>query len=99
MLDESISEQLQREDPIDITKEQWMTILEDPDLITEKDIQLLKLIFDCQDCKASTSKLAELLKMPHHAPLNKQVGRLGEKIAEKLNIQVPTGRATLLIPV
>ena len=44
MLDENVSEQLQREDPIAITKEQWMIILEDPDLITEKDIKLLKLI-------------------------------------------------------
>jgi hypothetical protein len=89
MLDESIREQLQREDPIDITKEQWMTILEDPDVITEQDIQLLKLIFDRKDCKASSSQLAQSLTMPYHAPINSQVGRLGKRIAEKLNIQVP----------
>ena len=71
MLDESVSEQLQRKDPIDITKEQWMTILEDPDIITEQDIKLLELIFDCKDCKASTSQLAQLLNKPSHAPINK----------------------------
>jgi 5-methylcytosine-specific restriction enzyme A len=89
MLDENVSEQLQREDPIAITKEQWMIILEDPDIITEHDIQLLKLIFDRKDCKASTSQLAQSLNMPYHAPINSQIGRLGKRIAEKLNIQVP----------
>jgi 5-methylcytosine-specific restriction protein A len=89
MLDESVSEQLQRKDPIDITKEQWMTILEDRDIITEQDNKLLKLIFDCKDGKASTSQLAQLLNMPYHAPINNQVGQLGKRITEKLNIQVP----------
>jgi 5-methylcytosine-specific restriction enzyme A len=90
MLDENVSEQLQREDPIAITKEQWMIILEDPDLITEKDIKLLKLILNCKNCEARPSQLAQLLNMPYHAPINGQIGRLGKRIAEKLNIQVPT---------
>ena len=66
-----------------------LTILEDPHIITEKDIQLLKLIFDCKDCKARSSHLAQLLNMPYHIPINSQVGQLGMRIAEKLNIQVP----------
>jgi hypothetical protein len=90
MFDESISEQLHWEDLIGITKEQWMIILEDPDLITEKDFQLLELIFDCKDCETSSSELARLLNMDSHGPINLQVGRLGKRIAKKLNIQVPT---------
>jgi 5-methylcytosine-specific restriction protein A len=90
MLDESVSEQPQREDSIDITKEQWMIILEDPDLTTEKDIKLLKLILNCKNCEARPSQLAQLLNMPSHAPINSQIGRLGKRIAEKLNIQVST---------
>jgi 5-methylcytosine-specific restriction protein A len=90
MLDESINERLQRKDSIDITKEQWMTILKDPDLITEKDIKLLKLIFNCKNYEARSSQLAQLLNMSHHLPINGQIGRLGKRIAEKLDIQVPT---------
>jgi hypothetical protein len=88
MLDESISEQLQREDPIGITKEQWMTILEDPDRITEEDIKLLKLIINCKNCEFRPSQLAPLLKK-HYVRLNNQIGEFGKRIAGELNIQVP----------
>ena len=89
MLDESVNEQPQGEDPIGITKEQWMIILEDPDLVKEKDIELLKLIFSCKNYEARSSHLAQLLNAPNHGAINFQVARLGKRIAEKLNIQVP----------
>ncbi len=87
MLDESISERFHWKEPINITKEQWMLLLEDKDIITEKDIQLLKLIYASDGCMATASQLAQLLNMPHFAPLNSQVGRLGKRIVKKLNIQ------------
>ncbi len=90
MLDESVGEQFQQEDPLGITKEQWMNILDDPDLITDKDRKLLQLIFDCENHEARSSQLAQKLNMPHHLPINNRIGRLGKRIAEKLNIQVPT---------
>jgi 5-methylcytosine-specific restriction protein A len=90
MFDESRSEQPQREDPLHITKEQWMSMLKDSDLITEKDITLLKLIFHSKNGEARSSQLAQLLKMSHYLPINSQIGRLGKRIAEKLAIQVPT---------
>jgi 5-methylcytosine-specific restriction enzyme A len=74
MLDESRNEQPQWKDPIHITKEQWMSMLEDSDLITEKDITLLKLIFHSKNSEARSSQLAQLLKMPHYLPINSQIG-------------------------
>ncbi len=79
-------------DPINITKEQWMIILEDKDIITEKDVELLKLIYVRDGCKATGSQLAQLLHMPHHVFLNRQVGQLGKRIVEKLNILAPKYR-------
>lgn len=76
-------------DPINITKEQWMILLEDKDIITEKDVELLKLIYVREGCKAKSSQLAQLLHLPHHILLNSQVGQLGKRIVEKLNIQAP----------
>ena len=71
---EGISEKHQWRDPIAITKEQWLTISQDRDVVTEKDMQLLELLFVCDKCEATASFLARLLHMPHHAPLNRQVG-------------------------
>lgn len=66
-----------------------MFLLEEKDIIIEKDVQLLKLIYDCDRCMATATQLAQILRMPHHAPLNSQVGRLGKRIVKKLNISAP----------
>jgi 5-methylcytosine-specific restriction protein A len=89
MFDESIDETHYCKDPIDITKEQWMFLLEDGSVIREKDIQLLKLIFARKSCMATAGQLAQELHMPHHGPINLQVGRLGKRIVAALNIQAP----------
>ncbi len=79
-------------DPINITKEQWVIILEDRDIIKEKDVQLLKLLYSCSGYKATASQLAQLLHMPYHAPINSQVGHLGKRIVKELNILAPKHR-------
>jgi len=89
MLDESIRERIHWKDPINITKEQWMFLLEEKNIITEQDIQLLKLIYASDGCMATAAQLAQILRMPHHASLNSQVGRLGKRIVKKLNISAP----------
>ena len=76
--------------PIDITKEQWMSLLRDEKTITEKDLRLLKAIYGCGDCKATSIQLAQLLGMSEKGrPVNFQVGKLGQKIIDKLNISWP----------
>lgn len=92
MMDEGVSERHQWRDLISITKEQWLTILEDRDVVTEKDVQLLELLYSCDGCEATASFLARLLNMPHHAPLNGQVGQLGKRIVERLGISAPRRR-------
>ncbi len=91
MFDESMDEThyWTYREPIDITKEQWKFLLEDRDVITEKDIQLLKLIFARKGCMATAGQLAQLLNLSYHTPINSQVGRLGKRIVRKLNIQAP----------
>ncbi len=87
MLDQIVHERDYWNTPIDITKEQWMMLLEDRDMVKEQDLQLLRLIYSCSGYKATASQLAHLLNMPHHAPLNSQIGQLGKRIVKKLNIQ------------
>lgn len=38
---------------------------------------------------ATAGQLAQLLNLPHYAPINSQVGRLGKRIVKTLNIQAP----------
>lgn len=89
MLDKSTTEIFHWQDPITITKEQWLFLLEDRKIVTEQDIQLLRLIYARKGCMATATQLTQLLRMPHHAPLNSQVGRLGKRIVKMLNIQAP----------
>lgn len=77
------------EDTVSITEEQWISLLRDEEVIKEEDIQVLKLIYTSIDSSATASQLAQLLNIPHFAPINSQVGRLGKRIANKLKIEAP----------
>lgn len=87
MLDKSITEGYHCQDSIQITKEQWISLLQDNEIITEEDFRLLKVMFDCYGYDVTVEQLSQKLGMPHHAPLNHQVGELGKRIATKLAIQ------------
>src|SRR5581483_5449052 len=50
---------------LDITKEQWMSLLRDKETITEQDLCILKALYRCEGCKATAPQLAEALGMSH----------------------------------
>ena len=87
MLDESITDGYHCQDSIKITKEQWISLLQDKEIITEQDLRLLEVMYDCYGCNVTGEQLSQKLGMPHHARLNYQVGELGKRIATKLEIQ------------
>jgi 5-methylcytosine-specific restriction protein A len=64
-------------------------LLKDSDVFQKEDIVLLKLLYTREDHMATASQLAKILNIPHHAPLNSQVGRLGKRIVAKLRIDAP----------
>lgn len=72
--------------PINITKEQWIALLQDEEIICEKDLRILEALYCSHDYTATGLQLAQILHMPHHAPINRQIGRLGRKIVERLGI-------------
>lgn len=92
MLNESMIERMHWRDVVDISKEQWLSLLRDKAIITENDLQILQLIYMSDDFMATASHLARLLSMPHHGPLNSQVGRLGKRIVNNLHILPPKQR-------
>src|SRR6516162_872394 len=86
MLDASIIEGYHCQESIKITKEHWISLLQDEEIITKTDFRLLKVMFNCYGCDVTVKQLSKKLGMSH-PPLNRQVGRLGERIAMKLEIQ------------
>lgn len=80
---------IQWKDPIDIDKEKWIKLLRNTEIFKQEDIELLKLIYISDDFMARASELAVILNLSHFAPLNSQVGRLGKRIANNINIQAP----------
>lgn len=76
-------------DDIGISVGQWVLLLNDRTIFREDDLELLKLIFNCEGHMATASQLARILNIPHHAPLNSQIGRLGQRIVKSLEIEPP----------
>ncbi len=76
-------------DPVDITQQQWVNLLEDRAIVRESDLHLLKALYRCKNYRATAKQLAQLLHVPHHITLNLQVGQLGKRIAKELPISVP----------
>lgn len=87
--------------PLGITKEQWKSLLRNEEVITEKDLQLLKAIYGFDNCKATSVELALSLGMSTNGrPLNIQAGKLGRKILDELNIRdkLPEGWRPFNVP-
>jgi 5-methylcytosine-specific restriction protein A len=71
---------------ININKEQWKKIFLDKSIFHEEDVELLKLVYASEKYMATAKQLASLLHVDHHGTINLQIGRLGKRIVEKLNI-------------
>ncbi len=74
---------------LNITKDQWIALLEDSNVVKEEDIELLKLFFDFEHCKTTALQLARQLDKSHYVQINNQVWRLGQRIVDKLHISAP----------
>jgi hypothetical protein len=87
--------------PLGITKEQWKSLLRNEEIITEKDLRLLKAIYRFDGCKATSVELASSLGMSTRGrPLNIQAGKLGRKILDELSIwnKLPEGWLLFNVP-
>lgn len=74
---------------IDITPQTWIRLLQDKMVTEDRDYELLKMIFECENHEASASYIAEKLSMNHYAPLNLQVSRFSKRVLRKTNIDPP----------
>ena len=57
---------------------------------TQKEQDVLIGLYLFQNCKATAPHLAEFLGYTHFAPINSIVGKMGKKLAQRLNLELRT---------
>lgn len=76
-------------EPLEISFEKWIEILNDQNITREEDIKVLKLIFESPNYEMSASKISELLGIKHYGEINLQISRFSKRIIEKIKINPP----------
>ncbi|MDR3585062.1 MAG: HNH endonuclease [Desulfosporosinus sp.] len=75
---------------IDMSIEKWCELLADSSVTTDADFKVLKFIYEAPKHEASASEIASHLDIPHHGPINLQIGRFGKRISQKTGIEPST---------
>lgn len=71
---------------IEISKEQYKLAFASKGILKERNIELLRVLYDAPNCEATAPQLAEVLGYSNFPPINALVGQLGKRIANFLNI-------------
>lgn len=71
-----------------LTIEQWIEILQNTKVTTEKRLAVLQVLYSFDECKASSSQIAKLLGYSRHSPVNRIVGAYGEEIAQHYDVNL-----------
>lgn len=75
---------------INISKELWASIINDPDIIGEKSLSILKYLHSCPRFESTGKMTAIALGYKHHAPLNRIIPTFSKKILKKhTSVKIP----------
>lgn len=72
-----------------ISKEQYKRALQEDGVLKSRSVELLNLMYDAPDCAVTSSNLASVLGYKDFPPVNALIGKLGKRIAESLEIELP----------
>jgi len=76
---------------LDISTEQWIKLLQDSTISKDSDIAFIEALYNCKNCRATATELAEILGVSRYSVLNLQVGIIGKRIVKKLPyVKYPT---------
>lgn len=74
-----------------ISSMQWLELLKDESVFKKHDLELLRMLYFCNECREKASVLANKLGLKNYSILNLQIGRLGKRIVKKFyNVNFPT---------
>ena len=74
---------------MEITKEQYKSALMAEGVLKDRSIELLTMLHDAPNCRATAPQLAKMLGYDDFPPVNALIGKLGKRIAKNLGIDVP----------
>lgn len=75
---------------VDISVENYKKALLSEEVLKERSLELLSVLYDSPHCEATASELANTLGYKDFPPVNALIGKLGKRIAKFLEINNPT---------
>lgn len=76
-------------DPVDISVDEWKSILADKKIITDSLFRILTVIYESENHEIRASEIALNLNISHYATINRQIGRFGRLVIEKTGAKPP----------
>lgn len=76
-------------DPISIDSDSWIRVLGDKIITNEKDLDILKIIYECENNEARASFIASKLSIRHHGEINLEISRFSKRVVNKLGVEPP----------
>ncbi|MCL6612536.1 MAG: HNH endonuclease [Peptococcaceae bacterium] len=76
-------------DPINIDSDTWGKILYDKSITNEKVIDILKIIYECDNYEARASIIASQLSIKHHGVINLEISRFSKRVINKIGVTPP----------
>ena len=75
--------------PLDLTPEKWIEVLLDPAITTDKDMEVLKKVYQSKNHEKRASDIAAELNELHYGSINLQISRFSKKAIAKTGIHLP----------
>ncbi len=76
-------------DPLRINAEVWAELLKNKEVTTEADLNVLNTVYESKNHEIRASEIALRLNMPHHGPINLQIGRFSKRVIAETRVQPP----------
>lgn len=74
---------------VSISKARFKVALRADDVLKDRSIELLTVLFDAPACRATATQIAQILGYEDFPPVNALIGKLGKRIAIQLGIDLP----------
>lgn len=72
--------------PLNISADLWTKLLEDEKVTTEKDIEVLSLVYRSKNNEMTASEIAQKLNVSHYVIINYQIYRFSKRVLEKTGV-------------
>ncbi|WP_321506949.1 EVE domain-containing protein [uncultured Methanoregula sp.] len=79
-------------DPLDISAEDWIDLLTNREVTTEKDLEILKIVYENPYHEIRASDIVSKTNYTHHGPINSLISWFSKRVITKTTIQPPLNK-------